>query len=108
MKLFSHLRSRSNVKDTVEAKVYERYNARARASASGNKGASGPGSTLPAELLNRIFTFVCPHSQDEAYTTLEDSTIEDGCMLCDMRDLAQCSLVCRHWKKVAQKLLYIL
>ena len=64
-------------------------------------------SRLPAHLLKKISIYVCPHTQDEAYTTSEDSMIEDGCMLCDMRDLAQCALVCRHWGEVAQNILYV-
>lgn len=31
----------------------------------------------------------------------------DGCMLCDMRDLAHCALVCKRWYTPAQSLLYV-
>ncbi|KAH6850771.1 hypothetical protein B0I37DRAFT_414151 [Chaetomium sp. MPI-CAGE-AT-0009] len=63
-------------------------------------------SNLPVAILERIFTFVCPHSRDESYATCEQSSVEDGCMLCDLRDLAHCAAVCRRWKGEAIKLLY--
>ena len=62
---------------------------------------------LPAAILDRIFTFVCPHSRDESYATCEQSAVEDGCMLCDLRDLARCVAVCRRWKEEAVKVLYV-
>ncbi|KAK4156461.1 hypothetical protein C8A00DRAFT_41037 [Chaetomidium leptoderma] len=61
---------------------------------------------LPAPILERIFTFVCPHSRDESYATCEQSSVEDGCMLCDLRSLAHCVAVCKRWKAEAVKLLY--
>ncbi|PNP54935.1 hypothetical protein THARTR1_04624 [Trichoderma harzianum] len=48
-------------------------------------------SILPAKVLERIFLFVCPHSGDETYDACEDSGSSEGCMLCDLRDLAHCS-----------------
>ncbi|KAK4241279.1 hypothetical protein C8A03DRAFT_41334 [Achaetomium macrosporum] len=61
---------------------------------------------LPTAILERIFAFVCPHSRDESYDTCEQSSVEDGCMLCDLRDLAHCVAACRRWKGEAVKLLY--
>lgn len=52
-------------------------------------------------ILNRIFGFVCPHSLDESYETCEQSSIEDACMLCDLRDLAACVGVSKRWREVA-------
>lgn len=57
------------------------------------------------DILRRIFTFVCPHCQDESYEPSERSMVGDGCMLCDLRDLASCSAVKRGWYGVAQDLL---
>lgn len=62
---------------------------------------------LPTPILERIFTYVCPHSRDESYGTCEQSSVEDACMLCDLRDLAHCVAVCRRWKTDAVKLLYV-
>lgn len=62
-------------------------------------------SRFPETILERIFTFVCPHSRDETYATCEQSSVEDGCGLCDLRDLAHCVAVCRRWKGEAIKLL---
>jgi hypothetical protein len=62
---------------------------------------------FPPGVFERIFTFVCPHSRDETYVTCEQSSVEDGCMLCDLRDLARCVAVCRRWKTEAVKSLYV-
>ncbi|KAL1998756.1 hypothetical protein VTN02DRAFT_5623 [Thermoascus thermophilus] len=61
---------------------------------------------LPPPLLSAIFADVCPHVRDDSYNSSEESMTEDGCMLCDMRDLAHCALVCRRWHREAQALLY--
>ncbi|WEW56220.1 hypothetical protein PRK78_001659 [Emydomyces testavorans] len=61
---------------------------------------------LPPKLLHEIFAHVCPHSLDDSLASSEESVTEDGCMLCNMRDLAHCALVCRRWYSVAQGLLY--
>lgn len=60
---------------------------------------------LPPPILERIFAFVCPQSTDESYETCEQSSIEDACMLCDLRDLAHCVAVCKAWRASALKLL---
>lgn len=62
---------------------------------------------LPAPVLERIFTFVCPQAKDETYETCEQSGIEDACMLCDLRDLAHCVAVCKKWRAEAIKLMYV-
>lgn len=60
---------------------------------------------LPRPVLVRIFSFLCPHVADNSYKTSEESMTEDGCMLCDMRDLSRCALVCKRWYSDAQRLL---
>ena len=60
---------------------------------------------LPGALLERIFSFVCPHTQDETYESCEQSAVEDTCMLCDLRDLAHCAQVSRQWRFHATNLL---
>ncbi|KAI9731924.1 MAG: hypothetical protein M1834_004375 [Cirrosporium novae-zelandiae] len=62
-------------------------------------------SDCHVQILENIFSFVCPHSADENYASLDDSMGGD-CMLCDMRDLAHCALACKAWEKVANKMLY--
>ncbi|KAH9882482.1 hypothetical protein J1614_000718 [Plenodomus biglobosus] len=67
----------------------------------------GPDQTqrLPDTVLRRIFEHVCPHSADETLDGSEDSG-NDGCMSCDMRDLAHCALTRRQWYGIAAGLLY--
>ncbi|KAF2179867.1 F-box domain-containing protein [Zopfia rhizophila CBS 207.26] len=67
----------------------------------------GPDCTarLNDKILRCIFEFVCLHSTDESYDASEHSEI-DGCMLCDMRDLAHCALVKRQWYGAAAGQLY--
>lgn len=60
---------------------------------------------LPGPLLERIFSFVCPHAGDETYESCEQSAIEDACMLCDLRDLAHCAQVSRKWRVHATNLM---
>jgi len=62
---------------------------------------------LPPRVLRRIFAFVCPHSQDESYDTCEDSSFEDACMLCDLRDLAHCVGVSKIWRREGRNQLYV-
>ncbi|KAK3116342.1 hypothetical protein LTR53_003368 [Teratosphaeriaceae sp. CCFEE 6253] len=61
---------------------------------------------LPDDVLSLIFARVCPHTQDFSYEVSERSQIGDGCMLCDLRDLARCAQACRKWYNAAQKVLY--
>jgi hypothetical protein len=60
---------------------------------------------LPPPLLEKIFGFVCPHTQDETYESCEQSAVEDACMLCDLRDLAHCIAVSRRWRKLASNVM---
>ncbi|KAH8731777.1 hypothetical protein GQ44DRAFT_745818 [Phaeosphaeriaceae sp. PMI808] len=76
-------------------------------SSSTNYVYNGPDQTqrLPDNVLRRIFEEVCPHSNDETVEGSEDSG-NDGCMSCDMRDLAHCALTRRQWYGIAAGLLY--
>ena len=103
MKFLKQIRSRSKLKNGAEAQVYDHFSA--TQTAPYGRSYSCPISRLPVNVLKEIFASVCPHTRDESYSTSEDSMIEDGCMLCDMRDLAQCASVCRQWTETAQDLL---
>lgn len=59
---------------------------------------------LPRPLWGYILALVCPHTVDDSYETSEES-MTDGCMLCDMRDLAHCAQVCKRWFIEARVLL---
>ncbi|KAI9828453.1 MAG: hypothetical protein M1832_002881 [Thelocarpon impressellum] len=102
MKLLKHIRSRSKLSSS-EASTYS-HDGQARGHTNGR--GTGIASRLPPPVLERIFSLVCPHACDESYDDLEASMIEDGCMLCDMRDLAACSAACRGWSGTARSLLY--
>ncbi|KAH8199801.1 hypothetical protein TruAng_006024 [Truncatella angustata] len=71
-----------------------------------NNGVFAPWLELPAPILQRVLSFVCPHSRDESYETCEQSAIEDACMLCDLRDISHAGMVCRGWRKVAVPMMY--
>jgi hypothetical protein len=60
---------------------------------------------LPTAVLQCIFGYVCPHSQDESYESCEGSAVEDTCPLCDLRDLAHCAQVSRRWRQTANSVL---
>ncbi|CAG9943362.1 unnamed protein product [Clonostachys rosea f. rosea IK726] len=61
---------------------------------------------LPPRVLQRIFSFVCPHSLDESYETCESSAVNSACMLCDLLRLSHCLLVCKSWRKAGVPVLY--
>ncbi|CAI6294340.1 unnamed protein product [Periconia digitata] len=68
---------------------------------------TGPDQTrrLDDKILRLIFQYVCLHCADESLEASEESGYE-GCMSCDMRDLAHCALTKRQWYSVAAGLLY--
>ncbi|KAI0407353.1 hypothetical protein F4802DRAFT_595171 [Xylaria palmicola] len=95
--------------DAVERDKYRLYNPRHEQQqfyAAERGGVFAPWLQLPAPILERVFSFVCPHSCDESYETCERSAVEDACMLCDLRDLAHAGKVCRIWRQSAIKLMY--
>src|SRR6266536_3505280 len=102
MKFLKHIRSKSKIQR--EPSTERDANETATSYSGTGRDAS---ARLPEKLLCQILIFVCPHTQDESFTPCESSGTEDGCMLCDMRDLAQCALVCRKWAQPAQDLLSV-
>jgi hypothetical protein len=58
---------------------------------------------LPPRLVQVIFEFACPHTLDKGYDVSEKADVGDGCMLCDLRDLAHCAAVRRSWYRLAQQ-----
>ena len=103
MKFLKHIRSRSRMKSrrsSPEAVIYSQHGR-----ASPNLPSAGRVQGLPVKVLARIFAYVCPHTEDESYTTCEESMIDADCTLCDLRDLAHCSETCRAWAGPAQSAL---
>ena len=101
MGLFSHKKSKSKV-STPEGSAYSYESQYPFGNGSYRKAPSGVAATLPVKALDTIFAWVCPHTQDLSYASCEDSLFDNGCSLCDMKALAQCALVCRRWRIVAE------
>lgn len=65
-------------------------------------------SRCPPKVLTKIFEYVCPHALDKTYEACEDTNLDDdGCPLCDMRDLSHCARTRRDWYRPATELLYV-
>lgn len=105
MKFLKHMRSKSRLKNGDEALIYE-YNAPTIFSPRNRSGRDCT-SRLPLKLLNEILSNICSHACDDNYLSLEDSMRDGGCMLCDMRDLAQCALVSRRFLVATQTILSV-
>ncbi|KAI1102417.1 hypothetical protein F4804DRAFT_267050 [Jackrogersella minutella] len=100
---------KKSVQDDLERDKYRLYNPQQNnaynyAPQTGNVFA--PWLKLPPPILERVFSFVCPHCCDESYETCEQSALDDACMLCDVRDLSHAGQVCTRWRKSAVKLMY--
>lgn len=61
--------------------------------------------TLPDRILRRILSYVCPHTMDTRYKTIEESLVGNGCPLCDTRDLAHAIRTCRRWHQQGKEVL---
>ena len=96
MGFLKHLRSKSRQKTDDNSP---------RRAANPARGGRDFSYNLDAALIRKILVQVCPHSQDTTYEPSERSSVGDGCMLCDLRDLAKASQVCRKWYTAAQDLL---
>lgn len=105
MKFLSHMRSKSRLNRNDEDHAYQSRIGDSYAAAT--PPIPRRGVTLPDGILKKILAFVCPHTHDDSYVTSEDSMIDGGCMLCDMRDLAQCALVRKAWGEAGALLLYV-
>lgn len=106
MKFLSHIRSPSRHKSTDGASTSNIH--QIQQSGTGiSLPRSHPSAKFSSTLLQELFSYVCPHSRDDSYTSCEDSMIDGGCMLCDIRDLSQCALVNRQWSATAQPILWV-
>jgi F-box-like len=101
MKFLKHIRSKSKVKDKDHGQSHQGgYGA--QFSARYGRDAT---ARLPPAILQKIFIEVCPLAVDNTYDSSEESLVDYGCALCDLKDLAQCVLVSKRWWSVAQDLL---
>ncbi|EGE04612.1 F-box domain-containing protein [Trichophyton equinum CBS 127.97] len=110
-RLRAKTRSRGGKRDLYGEQDQEQYQPYAQyqqqpGGSFGRRPARDYTKTLPPNVLSNIFYQVCPHARDTSLTSSEESMTEDGCMLCDMRDLAHAALVCTHWYGIAQNILY--
>ncbi|KAL9128614.1 MAG: hypothetical protein Q9217_002748 [Psora testacea] len=86
MKLLKHIRSKSRLKSNNDHQI-----SRSIIDISANFNALfplNPTAVFPPQLLEDLLSYVCPHARDGSYTPCEE-LVDGGCMLCDMRDLAQ-------------------
>ncbi|KAI1452004.1 hypothetical protein F4805DRAFT_471201 [Annulohypoxylon moriforme] len=101
--------SKKSVQDDLERDKYRIYNPQQsdyHNYAAQRGSVFAPWLELPPPILERVFSFVCPHCCDESYETCEQSALENACMLCDLRDLSHAGQVCKRWRKAAVKLMY--
>ena len=102
-----HSRGRYGNSDALSASNSSARTGSYESTVSNGKGPSFfLASQLPVNVLTAIFSYVCPHSSDEGYESSEDSLAGNGCPLCNTRDLAHASQVCRKWRTAALGLLY--
>ncbi|KAI1214507.1 uncharacterized protein F4807DRAFT_258 [Annulohypoxylon truncatum] len=101
--------SKKSAQDDLERDKYRIYNPQQSDYynyAAQRGSVFAPWLELPAPILERVFSFICPHCCDESYETCEQSALENACMLCDLRDLSHAGQVCKRWRKAAVKLMY--
>lgn len=103
MGFLKHIRSRSRLKSGDDSKSFL-HHVTERIQPPSWKTLN-PTAEFPAALVEELLSWVCPHTRDDTYQSCEDSMVDGGCMLCDMRDLAQCASVNRQWFGAAENLL---
>ncbi|KAL9586501.1 MAG: hypothetical protein Q9212_000861 [Teloschistes hypoglaucus] len=104
MKFLKHIKSKTRLNNDDEAQIYD-YRAPTTYSPKSRSGCDLT-SRLPIKLLTSILSCICPHAYDDNYLSLEESMRDGQCMLCDMRELAQCALVNRRFLVATQTVLY--
>jgi len=103
MGFLKHLRSKSRIKDeSSSTSIYRPPPAPVSRPARYGRDFT---QRLSDDVLERIFADICPHTQDQTFEPSEHSSVGDGCMLCDLRDLAKTAQTCRKWYRVAQNML---
>ncbi|TKX26777.1 hypothetical protein C1H76_0931 [Elsinoe australis] len=106
MGFLKHLRSKSRIKSQDHGNEYYQSPPQQYYQSAGQGHGHDYTSQLCDDVLQRILEYVCPHTTDLTCVSSEDSAVGDGCMLCDMRDLARSAQVNRRWYKASQGLLY--
>lgn len=107
MGLLKHLRTKSRTRSQDQGnQYYESPQQHFYQSANGHGYEHDSTARLPDDILRRILETVCPHATDVTCSSSEESAVGDGCMLCDMRDLARAAQVNRKWYKASRSLLY--
>ena len=111
MRFLSHLTSKSHSKGDDDHRAFLEGD-RSRNGRPSTLAPYAPYSSKPnptagysQPLLQLLMSYVCPHSQDDTFLPCEESMIDGGCMLCDIRDLSLCALVNKQWSEAAQNVL---
>ena len=106
MKLFDHIRSKSKVKSAESARGHSRTISHPYFYNPDTNFRPNPTARFPPKLLEDLLAYVCPHARDDTFVSSEESMLDGGCMLCDMRDLAHCVAVNKQWNLAGQNVLY--
>ncbi len=104
MKFLDHIRPKPRSKSTNKYD-YTPPRQGQRSNISTPRFAANPTAQFPATLLEKLLRYACPH--DDNYNSCEDSTVDGGCMLCNLKDLSQCALVSRQWSGAAENVLSV-
>ena len=103
MKFLKRIRSKSRLKNNGEHQISQSIPD--KSAAFDTNFPFNPTDGFPQQLLEELLSYVCPHAQGGIFCVEEDSLVDRGCALCDMRDLARCAVVNRQWCGAAQDLL---
>jgi F-box-like len=105
MKFLKHIRSKSKVKDKDHGQSHQGQSHQGYGPQHTSRYGRDATARLPPAILQKIFIEVCPLTVDNTYDSSEESLVDYGCALCDLKDIAQCALVSKRWWSAAQDLL---
>lgn len=97
----------SRIKDAVKKRKKQQSEQAVSQLINNSTSPSDPTKRMSSRHLSIVLSCICPHTLDDSYKSSEECLTKDGCMLCDMRDLAHCALVNKKWYMAAQPLLSV-
>lgn len=106
MKFLDNIRSRSKGKSSDSARGHSRTISHPYFDNPNTDFRPNPTARFPLTLLEDLFAHVCLHARDDTFVSSEESMLDGGCTLCDMRDLAHCAAVNKQWSEAGHNVLY--